>query len=122
MNLEEIKAKINEGRPIRHTEIKELIAEMERLTAENADLKTIISPAKLAQIAMMQIEFNRLQTENAVLKKALELMVGEIKSCVLKMSKAGIVRITAWGSDEQCIDYFMKKAQQLTHETHGVDK
>lgn len=50
-----------------------LIAEVERLKEENADLKTIMSPVKLAKIAMMQIEFNRLQAESATLRKALEL-------------------------------------------------
>lgn len=44
-------------------------------------------------------------------------MVGEIKSCVLKMRKAGLVRILKFGSDEQCIEYFMNKAQaQFTNE------
>lgn len=42
-------------------DIPALIAEVERLTAENADLKSIISPVKLAKIAMMQIEFKKLQ-------------------------------------------------------------
>lgn len=34
-----------------------------------------------------------------------------LKSCVLTMSKAGIVRITNFGSDEQRIEYFMNKVQ-----------
>jgi PHP family Zn ribbon phosphoesterase len=43
-------------------DVPELLAEVERLTAENADLKEhSLTGAELAKIAMMQIEFKKLQ-------------------------------------------------------------
>ncbi|MDU7339307.1 MAG: hypothetical protein E7L17_14485 [Clostridium sp.] len=56
------------------TDIPALVAEVERLTEENSNLKEIMSPVKLAQIAMMQIDFKRLQAEKATLERALGMM------------------------------------------------
>jgi hypothetical protein len=46
---------------------------IESLQEENANLKVIVSPVELAKIAMVQIEFKQLQSDNSELQKALEL-------------------------------------------------
>ncbi len=139
MNLEEIKARdtvaISDVAALVFKDRHALIAEVERLTEENVDLKTIMSPVKLAEIAMMQIEFNRLQAENATLKKALDEAIRKSQNALALVktdakiiqnlhkcpnSKVEILYARDLAAKiEECADFIKN---QLTHETHGVEK
>ena len=107
----------------RHT----LIAEVERLTAENTKLKeSTLDPVELAKVAIA------LQ-ENTTLKKALELMakyIVEQGNCDISLCDdiPNELHLKYQPQNDgnyengpciQCVkEYFKNQAEQLTHETH----
>ncbi|HEX3018527.1 MAG TPA: hypothetical protein VHP31_11845 [Caproicibacter sp.] len=117
MNLDEINARVDEGRPIRHIEVKELIAEVERLTAENqqnadyADIYKDICDKYGKNFRALLDKAKALQTENAKLKKAYELACNQLE----QFWKEGGSEYTA----EEIQRSFIHQAERLTRETHG---
>lgn len=98
------------------TDIPALIAEVERLTEENAETK-----ARLDRFVEAGFKVGE---ENATLKKALELMCEQFKdegNCILE----GCTGLTCIQDCAKCMhDYFIHQAQEQlthesTHETHG---
>jgi len=109
--LSEIKARCNEGRPTARIDVKALITEVERLTAENIDYphleKEVVGQQK--QNARLRKIIDNRDQQIATLKKALELAIAKIGSCN--------------NCDQNCNfcalkepDYYIQQTQQ-THET-----
>lgn len=119
------------------TDIPALIAEVERLTAENKNLYALAGKMNVVDLVRencrlanalnhVEVDVSGQKEQNATLKKALELearhMVSLVSTSDCKM-KENSEYCSSTISCTECIQqHFIKQAQQLTHEMHGDDK
>jgi hypothetical protein len=103
------------------TDIPALIAEVERLTKENeqnanyAEIYQYICDKYGKNFRALLDKAKAFQAENAILKKAYELLAtayGKYYNPYSTLEERARLL-------PQHMDYFMKQAQQLTHKTHG---
>ena len=116
--LTEIKARCDEGRPTARIDVKALIAEVERLTAENTTLDTEVDKWMKLE-AEKESLCRKLEKEYATLKKAYELAC-ECLAKNIPLCQNGAM-FYGWRDKKEFIDRFMQQVQQ-THETQEAEK